>query len=273
MLKTLNILFITIFTGSLLLFLEYCYFEYASCPIRALQKAAQPRTLLNVTHIQPAAPDCSSNQRGVAGILSDDCEPPMDLVGFKIGYWYRTGRTGKFSAFGDGSVLHSGDQIKLMFEPTEESYVYIFMTDSHNNIARLFPPTAFRGAAVANQNPVQKGVQYFVPARHKSFRLDKNQGKETLYFVATRQPDAVLEQQYQTLLTAQRNRDLETITVIQEQILLNMTKKQRIVEPDLENDDSQPVEVIEQGERFTVLPRYFNNLCAECVYKVTFEHR
>ncbi|RKZ88355.1 MAG: hypothetical protein DRR19_12620 [Candidatus Parabeggiatoa sp. nov. 1] len=120
---------------------------------------------------------------------------------------------------------------------------------------------------------MQQGVQYFVPARHKSFRLDKNRGKETLYFVATRQPDAMLEQQYQTLLTAQKNRNLETIAVAQQQIMVSMTKKQRIIEPELENDDSQPVEISEQGERFSVLPRYFNNLCAECVYKVTFEHR
>ncbi|RKZ88356.1 MAG: hypothetical protein DRR19_12625 [Candidatus Parabeggiatoa sp. nov. 1] len=134
MLKTRQIIFIAVFAGTR-------YSDNANIPIRALQKAAQLSLLLNVAHAQPAAPDCSGNQRGVAGILSDDCEPHLDLVGFKIGYWYRAGRTGKFSAFGDGSVLHSGDQIKLMFEPIEESYVYIFMTDSHNNIARLFIST------------------------------------------------------------------------------------------------------------------------------------
>ncbi|OAD23803.1 hypothetical protein THIOM_000352 [Candidatus Thiomargarita nelsonii] len=147
-------LVITIIGGGIILLLEYCYINKENCPLQPIQEQ------------QP--------------------------LSFKISYWYRADDQGDFKHFGDGSVLHSGDHLKLIFTPTEDNiYIYIFMVDSHNNIARLFPTDDFKGAARANKNPVKKEKQYFVPAASRSFKLDENTGKETLYLIATRQADAI----------------------------------------------------------------------------------
>ncbi len=279
MLKIFAALFVTLLGGTALLYIEYCWFDTENCPLHAAR-------LTESSHIQPKikmatltdtgpSVECPKT-RGVNDQLVEDCEPITPLR-FKINYLYRNQGQGDFHTFGEGSVLHSGDSLKLLFKPTEEAYVSIFMVDSHGNIARLFPTADFRGASQANRNPVQKGRQYFVPAPHKSFRLDHNTGEESLYFIATRKPDAVLEQQYQKLSVAQQTQAIETLTVIQEQLIIEFKKneKQRLIDPLLVTDiasTEQPTSFEEAGQRFSILPTYLNNLCEGCVYRVTFKH-
>jgi hypothetical protein len=195
-----------------------------------------------------------AKKRGVEQTLTS--YQSTQRLSFKIGYLYRENGQGDFKHFGDGSVLHSGDHLKLTFTPTANNvYVYIFMVDSHNNVARLFPTDKFKGAAKANKNPVKKGVKYFVPAQSKSFQLDNNTGEESIYLIATRQPDEVLEKPSKFLLAK---------------------AKRRIIEPELVEDrdvpDNTPIVFIEDGKSFSVLPKYLKNMCEGCVYRVTFQH-
>jgi len=243
--KIITALFITVLAGTTLLYIEYCWFDTENCPFHdsLLTKSNNTQATLR----------------------------------FKINYLYREGGQKDFRSFGEGSVLHSGDSLKLLFKPTEAAYVYIFIVDSHGNIGRLFPTADFKGASQANRNPVQKGVQYFVPAARKSFRLDQNTGEESIYFIATREADEVLEQQYQTLFFAQQAQAVETITLIQEKLIIAFKKKekQRLIEPELVTDvasDEQPTAFEEAGQKFSVLPAYLNNLCEGCIYRVTFKH-
>jgi hypothetical protein len=255
-------LIVTLLGGTTLLYIEYCWFDTKICPFQT--------SVINSNKIVTNTP-CTKT-RLVNQQLVDDCQP-LNPLSFKINYLYRDGGKGEFRAFGEGSVLHSGDSLKLLFKPTERAYVYIFMVDSHGNIGRLFPTGDFKGASQANRNPVQPGMQYFVPAAHKSFRLDQNTGAESIYFIATRQADEVLEQQSQELFNAQQSQDIETITLIQEQIYIEF--KQRLIEPELVTDvapEEQPTFFEEAGQRFSVLPAYLNNLCEGCVYRVTFQH-
>ncbi|OAD20376.1 hypothetical protein THIOM_003928, partial [Candidatus Thiomargarita nelsonii] len=163
--------------------------------------------------------------------------------------------------------------------PTQDNvFVYIFMVDSHNNVARLFPTDDFKGAAKLNKNPVKKGVEYFVPAAFRSFKLDDNIGEESLYLIAIRQPDDVLESQYKEMLLAQQAKDFEKITFTQTQLFVEIemkAKKERLISPELVEDVPQnaPVTFEEQGEAFSVLPQYLKNMCEGCVYQVTFQHR
>jgi len=202
------------------------------------------------------SPPSVAKKRGVDQTLTG--YKPTQLLSFKISYLYRADGQGDFKHFRDGSVLHSGDHLKLTFTPTADNvYVYIFMVDSHNNVARLFPTDKFKGAAKANKNPVKKGVKYFVPAKSKSFQLDKNTGEESIYLIATRKPDEVLEKPSKFLL-------------------VNVKAKRRIIEPELVDDkdvpNNTPIIFIEDGKPFSVLPKYLKNMCEGCVYRVTFQH-
>ncbi len=55
----------------------------------------------------------------------------------------------------------------------------------------------FGEVVVNNFNPVQAGTTYYLPAESKSFMLDEQTGTETIYFLASRQRDVDLEDQYQ----------------------------------------------------------------------------
>ncbi len=202
---------------------------------------------------------------------------PANPLSFKISYLYRAGGRGAFQHFRDGSRLQSGDSLKLLFTPTQDTvYVYIFMVDSDNNLARLFPTDDFIGAATNNKNPVKKGVEYFVPAADKSFKLDNNTGEETIYFISTRQPDDVLERRYQNILSAQRSQDAKQIAATQTRLLDNIyTDKQRLIQPELIEDvlENAPVTFTDGGQTFSILPHYLKNMCEGCVYQVTFQHR
>ena len=276
--KLFAALVVTLLGGTALLYIEYCWFDTENCPVHAASltdSTSQPLIKTATLTDTKASLDCPKT-RGVNEQLVEDCEPRASLR-FKINYLYRHQGQGDFYTFGEGSVLHSGDSLKLLFKPTEEAYVSIFMVDSHGNIARLFPTADFRGASQANRNPVQKNREYFVPAPHKSFRLDHNTGEESLYFIATRKPDAVLEQQYHKLSVAQQTQAIETLTIIQEQLIVEFKKneKQRLIEPELATDiasTEQPTSFEEAGQRFSILPSYLNNLCEGCVYRVTFKH-
>ena len=235
MLKIIAALVITLVGGTGLLYIEYCWFDTNNCPFQDS--------------------DCSKTRLVDQQLVDDDCQPMINPLRFKINYLYREGGQGDFRSFGEGSVLHSGDSLKLLFKPTEMAYVYIFMIDSHGNIGRLFPTGNFKGASQLNRNPVQKGMQYFVPAPQKSFRLDRNTGEESIYFIATRQADEVLEQQYQKLFVAQQAKEVETIILIQEKIIIEFEKKekQRLIEPELVTDvvsDEQPTSFEEAGKSF-----------------------
>jgi protease II len=140
-----------------------------------------------------------------------------------------------------------------------------------------YPSRDFTGASYANRNPVQKDRQYFVPDPDKSFRLDHNTGEESLYFIASRQPDTVLDQKYHKLSVAQQTQAIESVTLIQEQLIVEFknNEKQRLIDPELITDNASTEETIsfqEAGQRFSVLPSYLNNLCEGCVYRVTFKH-
>jgi len=212
-------LVIAIVGGAIILFLEYCYFDKENCPF------------------QPT---------------------PEQPLSFKISYLYRADGQGDFKHFRDGSVLHSGDHLKLIFTPTEDDiYIYIFMVDSHKNIARLFPTDDFKGAAKLNKNPVKKELKYFVPAASRSFKLDDNTGEETLYLIATRQADEILEGQ------------------IKNQIMEEIKKKTPLINPELIEDfpENTPIIFEEEGESFSVLLQYLKNMCEGCVYRVSFQHR
>jgi len=254
---TLIALFVTIVGGSALLYIEYCWFGH-DCPI-SWPTAGENQAPEN----QPAS-ETSEEQASAQAF-----EP----FTFKIKYLSRPKGEEDFQPLGNDSVLYAGSHYKLIFEPTENSYVYIFRIDSDNKISRLFPPVKPKRAAKANQNPVQKGVTYFVPAERKSFRLNKQPGKETIYFVATQQPDATLEGQYQLMLAAQKARSFEERLAARQE--WDTAMESRGFAPELVADETQntPLTWKEKKQQFSVMPQYLKGMCDKCVHMVSFQHR
>ena len=116
-------------------------------------------------------------------------------IKFPMSYQYRPAQdsTGQFQALTENAVLHSGDTYKVIFTPNENLYIYIFQQDASNQVQRIFPMEEYKGIRLNNHNPVEKGRQYVLPTKEKSFRLDKTTGTEKIYFLASRYKDAVLE--------------------------------------------------------------------------------
>jgi hypothetical protein len=116
-------------------------------------------------------------------------------INFPMSYQFRPAQdsTGQFQALTENAELHSGDTYKIIFIPNENLYVYIFQQDASNQVQRIFPMEEYKGIRLDNNNPVEKGREYILPAKEKSFRLDKNIGTEKIYFMASRYKDAILE--------------------------------------------------------------------------------
>jgi hypothetical protein len=201
--------------------------------------------------------------KGVRSIKNE----PLD---FKINTVYRTGGKGNVKQLTNGGVLHSGDYYKIIFTPTEDCYVYIFQLDSANKLFRLFPMSSFGGVTVNNFNPIKGGKTYHIPAQDKSFELDEQKGTETIYFIATRQNDVVLESQYQALQEAQQNPN--RLQLIQHQTTQTMYAKKGLSA--IKSDPAGSTTTWqEDGQQFSVLQRSLQDMCNGCVNILTFQHR
>jgi hypothetical protein len=195
-----------------------------------------------------------------------------DPLCFQVSYVYRHGGKGPPKPLNEGEVLYSGDYYKIQFTPQEDSYVYIFQIDSSQAISRLFPMASFKGVAVNHQNPVRAGATYTLPAKDKSFQLDNQRGKETLYFMAFRQPNQDLENQYDALLKARQQNNSVRANQLETQLAQNLKTKglAAIV------DDPRQAEAKvswSEGETFSVPAQRLDKLCSDCVSVITFEHR
>ena len=146
-------------------------------------------------------------------------------------------------------------------------YVYIFQIDSANKIARLFPPKDYADANSDNHNPVRLGQKYVVPAQNRSFQLDDQVGRETIYFIIRTERDPMLETQYEALILAQNDSN-QTLLIRNE---WDQAMKLRAPEATLAPDTL--VTSPQQSQQFVPTSPDLKNLCDGCVYIVNFEHR
>jgi len=199
-------------------------------------------------------------------------KPDAKPLNFKVNYVYRPGGQGDLKPLVEGSVLNSGDHYKIQFTPEEDSYVYIFQVDSSKAIFQLFPMGRFGGVRVDNFNPVKAGVTYHLPAKKKSFKLDNNVGSESILFLAFRQRNQPLEQQYKALIKARLSQDKAKANNLQTAIKSNF--KTRGLAGIVDDPAKKTTKVPWTGsESFTVPVQHLNNLCADCISMITFEHR
>lgn len=257
--------FITVFG----LLIEKCLFDHENCPISwaNAEKSIESEIAFAANAEKLRGPEInliSDKPKKTTSTLS-----PLD---FKINYVYRPGDKGDFKDFSKGSTLHSGDHYKLMFEPSDNGYVYIFQIDSSNKIFRLFPTVDFKNADSNNVNPVSKGQKYFVPAEQLSFKLDKTTGKETIYFVVTRQPDTNLKKHYETMLAKTRSIENRLTTRKEWHTAMKLRGPETNLVKDVTKPEPPPVWK-EDGKQFSAeKSTYLKDMCDGCVYIVDFKH-
>lgn len=237
-------------------------------------KAADPSANTGLTTRGPAGTVKITPEPGGATVKPASLSTPSssNALNFKVNYVYRPSGQGPLKPLSEGSVLNSGDHYKIQFTPAEDSYVYIFQVDSSKAIFQLFPMTSFKGVKVDNLNPVKAGVTYYLPAKDKSFKLDNNVGSESILFLAFRQPNRALEQQYEALLKARLSKDDAKADNLQNAI--NASFKTRGLAGIVDDSEKKTTTVSWTAqESFTVPVRHLNNLCDDCISMITFEHR
>ncbi len=99
----------------------------------------------------------------------------------------------------NGSVLYSGQNFQIGFRPNVTSYVYVYQIDTSGNIFKFFPGTDFVDPKNYVDNPLAAGKLYWIPGKERWLRLDKTEGQEKIFVVASRSRNALLEDLYKSL--------------------------------------------------------------------------
>jgi hypothetical protein len=96
----------------------------------------------------------------------------------------------------NGSILYSGQNYQVGFRPHARSYVYVYQIDSAGNIFKLFPGSSYLDPDERFDNPVEPGKLYWIPKKNGWLVLDKQEGEEKIFVVASRSRNAKLEDLY-----------------------------------------------------------------------------
>lgn len=84
-------------------------------------------------------------------------------------------------ALRDRMKMHSGDQFRIVFRPSEDCYVYVINVDSQNSISLLFP---HRKIGMSNHCPANQ--EHTIPDADQWITLNETTGNELLYLLASR---------------------------------------------------------------------------------------
>jgi hypothetical protein len=108
-------------------------------------------------------------------------------------------------SIGRKAVLHTGDRIKILFEPQTECFIYLFYYSSQAELAILFPtdPSSAR---------ILPGIKYSIPAKNQWFKLDDITGIEKFYLIASVRKLEKLEALHQKHSTLTQADDIQAST-------------------------------------------------------------
>lgn len=111
-------------------------------------------------------------------------------------------------------ALRYGDMFKLSCRASQPCYLQIYQIDSRGRVDRLPDPTPGAGVPL-----LKADTTYCLPAAVEDWRLvDAVEGQETLYFVASMQPDRELEETYRSFRLASEAHKQEFTRHLEEQL-------------------------------------------------------
>lgn len=88
--------------------------------------------------------------------------------------------------------LSTSDNYRLLLEPADECYLYLFQLTSSDKLIQLFPDSVVS----PDPNPLPAGQESYLPALPNWFYLDQTPGKEQIYVLASPEPLPELEERY-----------------------------------------------------------------------------
>lgn len=89
-------------------------------------------------------------------------------------------------------AVMAADNYRLLLEPVEENYVYVYQLTASGNLVQIFPNPAYS----AEPNPLRPGQSIVVPAAPNWLYLDGPAGEERLVVIASPQPLQALDDLY-----------------------------------------------------------------------------
>jgi hypothetical protein len=130
-------------------------------------------------------------------------------VSFKWAFGAVTAKEGVFVPITRDTMLHTGDDIKMLVELQKECFVYVVHAGPSDDITLLFPYSLdqFKTDYRLNRN-------YYIPVGRKWITFDKSTGKERFYLLASNERLTDLE----NLLTAYEKGDKMKKSEISKQI-------------------------------------------------------
>jgi hypothetical protein len=92
------------------------------------------------------------------------------------------------------------DDYRLLLEPVEDLYVYVFELSPPGVLIKLFPNATYS----PSRNPLRRNLTYYLPTDADWFHLGEHAGEERLYVLASMEPLGEVEDLYAQYAAALR---------------------------------------------------------------------
>ena len=89
-------------------------------------------------------------------------------------------QTGSWAAIAPTQVLNIGDRVRFRFKTNFSGYLYVMNAGTSGDYSRLFP-----APETGEQNRIEAGKEYLVPATQGSFRIAGPPGQDILTWMVT----------------------------------------------------------------------------------------
>jgi len=109
------------------------------------------------------------------------------------------------------ATVREGDKVSLYVQPYENSYVYIFLLNSSNDLNLLFP-TNLNTETIKNEFYSGKGT--YIPGKFEWFTFDENKGIEKFYLLALSERDEELEKLTRIYLSSDSDKEIAKQNVL-----------------------------------------------------------
>ena len=112
-------------------------------------------------------------------------------------------------------ALALADNYRLLLEPAEDRYVYVFQRTSLGILVQLFPNETYSSV----QNPLRRGQMVYLPSEPNWLYLGEGKGEERLHVIASTQPLRGVEGLYTRYSqTDDKSNKQETLTRLLERL-------------------------------------------------------
>ena len=111
-------------------------------------------------------------------------------------------------------TVSPGDKIAMYVKPGENTYIYLYLLGSRENLELIFPISINKETL---ENEFTSGRATYIPGKNEWFTFDENRGTETFYLLASRDRLTRLEQLTKNYIDArEEEKDLARQRVLDE---------------------------------------------------------